>query len=166
MIKWVLGIVGALVLIAGAIYAIGASLPREHVARAERVIAMPADAVAARLRAVRDHPSWRPGLEVDIRSEDASGVSYVETMDGEAIAYRFSETEPGRRFVSAITDEALPFGGQWTFTLTPQGETTLVEIEEAGVIRDPLYRFFARFVFGYTSTMESYLDRLEASTAD
>jgi hypothetical protein len=38
-----------------------------------------------------------------------------------------------------------------------------VHIREDGVVRDVLYRFFARYVFGYTSTMEAYLNNLAAA---
>lgn len=163
--KWLAGVVAALVLAVGAIYAIGFALPRNHVASVERSIPMPVEAVAARIRSVRDYPTWRPGTYVQVTGEDAGGVSYVETQNGDRVAYRLTETEPGRRFIAAITDEDLPYRGRWTYTLTPQGEATFVHIEEAGEIRDPLYRVFARFVFGYASTMEGYLDRLEASAA-
>lgn len=161
--KWGLGIVGVLATIAALICGVGALLPLNHVSRAERLIPLNVEAVAARIWNVRAYPSWRGDIDLEIVGEDSDGVSYVETQDGERIAYRLTEPEPSRRFVATLTDQSLPFGGHWNFTLTPQGEATLVQIEEAGEIRDPLYRFFARFVFGYTSTMEGYLDKLEAS---
>lgn len=161
--KWGLVTVGILVAVAAIIYIIGVVLPPGHVARAERLIPLNVEATAARLRDVRAYPSWRGEIDLEILSEDPEGVSYVETQDGERITYRLTEPEPGRRFVATLIDPSLPFGGHWTITLTPQGEATMVQIEEAGEIRDPLYRFFARFVFGYTSTMEGYLNKLEAS---
>ena len=165
LLRWGFSIVAIVVLVVAAIYGIGASLPLHHSAHAERLASMPTTAVAARLRAVRDYPSWRPGLDLVVTSENQGAITYIETLDGDRIAYRLTEPEHGRRFVSAITDETLPFGGHWTITLTPQGDSTLVRIEEDGDIRDPIYRFFARFVFGYTSSMESYLDQLQASAA-
>lgn len=161
-IKWVLGALAILVVIGGAIYGIGAAQPREHVARAERLIDMPTDAVAARLRDVAAYPNWRSGVTVEIVSQTPEALDYVEIADGERIAYRRIEPWPGR-FVSTITDETLPFGGAWTITLEPRGAQTLVKIEENGEVRDPIYRFFARFVFGYTSSMEAFLAALAAS---
>lgn len=163
LLKWTLGLAGVLVAIAALIYGVGVALPRHHIASVERVIPMSADMAAARLRTVRDYPSWRPGLDLEITAEEPGAISYIETQDGEHIAFRLTETTPGRRFVSTITDPTLPFGGAWTTTIEPRGGVSLVRIEENGEIRDPLYRFFARFVFGCTSTIEGYLDRLEAS---
>jgi hypothetical protein len=87
----------------------------------------------------------------------------VEIADGDRIAYRRTEPEADRLFVSEIADETLPFGGQWSITLTPDGAGTRVSIEENGHVRDPLYRFFSALVFGHTSSMELYLDKLAAS---
>ena len=165
LLRWI-GVIVAVLVAAGAlVYAIGAALPRAHVARVEGVVPMPADAVAARIRGVRDYPRWRPGVTVDSLGAADGGVSYVETNDGDRIAYTLTEPQPGRRFDTTITDQTLPFGGRWTFDLESQGSSTRVRIEENGVIRDPLYRFFARFVFGYTSSMQGYLRALGTGEA-
>lgn len=160
--KWLLGSVGVLVALVAVIYAVGFSLPREHVARVERVIPQSIDGVAARIRDVRLYPDWR-GVTVENVREMDGAITYVEIADGDRIAYRRTEPEPGRLFLSEITDETLPFGGQWRITLTPEGEATHISIEENGHVRDPLYRFFSALVFGHTSSMEQYLDRLAAS---
>jgi len=162
MLKWVLGIVGAIIALVAIVYGVGASLPQDHVAHVERVIPQPIDAVAARIRDVRAYPEWRNVELADVAESDGA-ITYVEIADGDRIAYRRTEPEPGRVFVSVITNETLPFGGQWTFTLTTEGANTRVAIEEAGVVRDPLYRFFSHFIFGQTSTMEQYLDFLASS---
>lgn len=168
MVRWILVVVAALAALAAiiaVIYGMGASLPRDHVARVERVIAASPDALAARIRSVETYAQWRKGVAVDLRARTADGVDYVETSDGDAIAYRLQEPAPGRQFTTTITDDTLPFGGRWTIDLLPEGAGTRVRIEEAGEIRDPLYRFFARFVFGYTSSMETYLGALEMAGA-
>lgn len=162
--KWLLGIVGVLVAAVAIIYAIGISLPRDHVAHADRLIAQPIETVASRIRDVRAYPDWR-GVAVENISESAGAITYVEIADGDRIAYRRTEPEPGALFISEITDESLPFGGQWRITLTPAGAGTQVRIEEIGHVSDPLYRFFAALVFGHTSSMELYLDKLVASFA-
>ena len=162
LLRW-LGVIVAVVMAVGAVvYGVGALLPRHHVARADRVVEAPIEEVAARIRGVRDYPRWRPGVAVEVRGEVDGAIVYVETAGDDRIAYRLSEPTPGRRFVTVMTDETLPFGGRWTFDLEPRGRSTLVRIREDGEIRDPLYRFFARFVFGYTSSMTGYLRALGA----
>lgn len=160
--KWLLGIVGVLVAVVALIYVIGFSLPREHVAHAERVIPQSIEDIAARIRDVRAYPGWRDVAVENLRA-DRDAIAYVEIADGDRIAYRRTEPEADRLFVSEIADETLPFGGQWSITLTPDGAGTRVSIEENGHVRDPLYRFFSALVFGHTSSMELYLDKLAAS---
>lgn len=142
---------------AAAVFGVGALLPRRHSAAMAGVVARPAAEVAATIRAVRD-----PGVAVENVVESSDAVSYVEVAGGERIAYRQTEPVRGARFIATIVDDALPFGGTWTLTLTAtaDGGRTQVRIQEDGDIRDPLYRCFARFVFGYTGTMRAYLDAL------
>ena len=164
ILKWVVTVAGVLVALFAAIWGIGLATPREHSARAERVIDMPVTAVAARIRNVREYPSWRRGVTVEVKEEREFRRVYAETSDGDRLEFDLRETIPDHTFVSHIVDsEMLPFGGRWTFTLIPEGERTRVEIHEEGHINSPLYRFFARYVFGYNSTLKSYLDALEAS---
>ncbi|HSR42141.1 MAG TPA: SRPBCC family protein, partial [Longimicrobiales bacterium] len=73
------------------------------------------------------------------------------------------EAEVPTRLVTRIADEDLPFGGTWTYELEPTGDgRTRVTITEDGEVYNPVFRFMARFVFGHTATMDTYLDGLEA----
>lgn len=152
------GLVATLLALAALVYGVGVLQPQRHTARVERVIAMPVDVVAAHIRDVGDYPRWRK-VKVEI---GADGATYVEEMDGDRIAYRLAEPSPGRQFVTTITDPDLPFGGAWTYDLAPEGAGTRVRIREDGDVRDPVYRFFARFVFGHSGSMNAWLDALEA----
>lgn len=165
MLKWGLIVVVVLVLLGAGVWGIGASVPERHAARVERVIAMPIATAGARIRDVADYPAWRPGVTVEIKERNGSRTRYVESKDGEQLEFNLDETVPGETFVSTIVDNpAIPFGGAWTFTLEPAGAgATRVIIREEGFVRDPLYRFFARYVFGYEGTMRDYLDALETS---
>lgn len=163
--KIFVGAVLVIVLLAGGVFTLGAMTPANHSVEASRKIAAPPERVAARIRDVAAYPDWRPGVGVEDLTAGADAISYVETAEGDRIAYRLTEPEPGARFVATITDETLPFGGAWTISIEPAGAGARVHIREDGVVRDVLYRFFARYVFGYTSTMEQYLDSLAAAEA-
>lgn len=144
-------------------YVVGTQLPLHHRAAMEGVVAAPPPELAARVRQVRGYPSWRSGVTVtDVVDADAA-TTYVEVTGDERIAYRLTEPVPDRQFVATITDPTLPFGGHWTIALTGRDGGTHVRIEEAGEIRDPIYRLFSRFVFGYTTNIEQYLRDLGAS---
>jgi hypothetical protein len=63
----------------------------------------------------------------------------------------------------------MPFGGTWTYLFSPGLEPTSVNrvmIVEDGQIYNPFFRFLARYIFGYTQSMESYLADLARFTHD
>jgi hypothetical protein len=70
------------------------------------------------------------------------------------------EITPPRKLVSRIADPKLPFGGTWTFEITPTAEGSTLRITENGFVTNPVFRFLSRFVFGHTGTIESYLKSL------
>jgi hypothetical protein len=161
MMKWVLIAIAVPVLLGALVYGIGLALPKDHVARADILVpARPAE-VAALVRDVEAQPRWRSGVaRIEVVERRAGGLRYVEHGD-DAIAFDFSEDAPGTRFRSVIADPSLPFGGAWTIALAAEGGGTRVRIEERGEVRDPLYRFFSRFVFGHEGTMRTYLADLD-----
>lgn len=63
-------------------------------------------------------------------------------------------------------DDGLPFGGTWTWDLAPAGSGTRVAIEEAGFIRNPIFRVMSRLFFKPSSTAEQYLRPLAAVLGD
>ena len=70
------------------------------------------------------------------------------------------EDVPPRKLVVRIADRGLPFGGAWTFDITPQGSGSELRITEDGEVYNVIFRFMARFIFGYTTTIETYLKDL------
>lgn len=163
MWKWIAGIAAVPVGLAALVYGVGAMLPQSHVARAEALVPAPPAEVAAMVRDIEAQPRWRSAVEhIDLleRRRDGS-LLYVERSGRDTIRFDFAEVEPSARFRSVIADPALPFGGAWTIALAPEGNGTRVTIEERGEVRDPLYRFFSRFVFGHEGTMRTYLADLE-----
>ncbi len=161
--KWVLIVFGGIVTLGAAIYGTGAMLPRTHMARIEGVVMKSPVEVAAIIRDVRAYSAWRRGVVVQGVAEDADAITYVEVAGEDRIAYRLTEPVRDGQFVTTMTDPSLPFGGRWTITLAPEGAGTRVRIQEDGEVRDPIYRFFAHFVFGYTSSMKSYVENLGAT---
>lgn len=161
--KWVAGIVAVPVGLAAIVYGIGAMLPRDHVASAEAIVAAPPAEVAALVRDVERQPRWRSSVDaIEVLERRPGGaLRYVERSGGDSITFDFAEEVPNARFRSSIADPALPFGGAWTIALAPAGAGTHISIEERGEVRDPVYRFFARFVFGHVGTMRTWLADLE-----
>ena len=113
-----------------------------------------------------NYPRWRSGLErIELSSRGPEGTRFVEHSGGDAIAFLLVEEVRDERFRSTITDPNLPFGGYWTIALEPANRGTRVRIEEHGFVTSPVYRFFARFLFGHESTMRTWLDDLERAVS-
>jgi hypothetical protein len=120
-------------------------------------------------RAVTDiaaYPDWRPGVERIVRLEDRNGLpAWEEEGDAGRLVLHTVFLEPPQRMIVRVTDPGGAFGGRWSYELASTRNGTLVTLVEEGEIYSPLYRFFARFVFGYEATMHQYLDALEAELA-
>ena len=156
--KLLLLLVGLLVALVAVAALIGAMLPPSHVAtRAATYRQAPALLHAA----VRDWPalpSWRTGLKsVELLPASEDRPRYRETTNHGAITYVLVEDRPGEKLVLRIDDDSLPFGGTWIFEFTPAPAGGTLRITEDGFVKPVLFRFLARFVFGHTATMETYL---------
>lgn len=164
--KILLLVLAALALLVALAWLIGALLPREHTATRAVVIRQPAAVLFDTARDFARHPEWRRDLrasEILPPSSADAFVRYRETSAHGTLTYALREAEAPHRLVTEIADDTLPFGGRWTIEFTPAGEgSTRVRVTEQGFVRPALFRFLARFVFGHTRTMESYLRQLAA----
>jgi uncharacterized protein YndB with AHSA1/START domain len=159
--KWILLIFVALIGLAAVMIAIGWMLPKDHVATRIGRYRQPPEAIWAAITDVEAMPSWREGLKSVRHLPERNGlpVHLEVTNDGE-IPMETLEWNAPRRLVRRISDPNLPFGGTWTFEIAPAGEGATLRITENGYVTNPLFRFLARFVFGYTGQMDSLLRSL------
>lgn len=144
----------------GLVWAVGALLPQDHVAATRAVYAQTPDSIFRAIVDVAAHPSWRADVSsVELLSSDP--LRWRETGEYGSITYVAEETVTPTRFVARIDDPSQPFGGRWTWRVEPDRRGgSIVSITEEGEIYSPLFRFFARFVFGYHGTQEAYLRSL------
>jgi len=157
-VKIVLIVLAVVVVAILAVVVVGLFLPRDHVAtRTALFDAKPVDV----WRVVTDFekgPEWRTGLKsVEILEPVGGRRRYREVSGFGPVTYIVEEERPPTRLVGRIADEDQGFGGSWTWEIAPEGEKTRVTITERGFISNPVFRFLARFVFGYGKTMETYL---------
>ena len=151
--------VGVVVLLIAIVVAIGYSLPVKHRAEMSANFKVTPDTVFALITKVEDFPTWLSGLKsVELLPSTDGRKRFRERSGDGAIAYVIESSEPGRRLVTRIDDKSLPFGGTWTYVLTPvpEGGTTL-RITEDGEIYNPVFRFVSRFFMGYDRTIKTYL---------
>lgn len=161
ILKVVLYAVAVLVVVVAVVTAIGYAQPHSHVASGEAVLASPPSDVFARIGDVARYPDWRPDIaKVDVIASEP--LRWREHAGGDVVTYEVVERAPVERLVVRIVDTGLPFGGTWTYELSPRGPGTRLVITERGEVYNPIFRFMARFVFSPTATIQRYLAALQA----
>ena len=83
---------------------------------------------------------------------------------GEKITYEVVESDPPSKLITRIADPHLPFGGTWTYQITPTAHGSTLTITENGEIYNPIFRFVSRYLQGYTATIDNYLKALHSQT--
>src|SRR5215831_4791164 len=144
MLKWSVIIVVVLVATLLVIVLIGASLPQKHVASRSVKLHRPPEAVWELMTGAQD---WRHEvLSVKELPPRGGHRTWQETSrNGQTITYEELEaTAPSRR-VTRIADRNLPFGGTWTYAITPTEEGCTLTITEHGEVYNPVFRFVSRF---------------------
>jgi uncharacterized protein YndB with AHSA1/START domain len=159
--RWMLLAVVGLLLLIAAITVIGALLPREHRATATAEFRRDPRVVWSVLTDFAGLVAWMPGVRTVVPAPSADGhARWSLTTEEGNMTLEVVELTPPRRFVTRIVDEGLPFGGTWSYDLTATPAGTRVTIVEDGWISNPLYRFFARYVFGLDTTIKGALRAL------
>lgn len=159
--KWVLWIFVVLAGFLILLTLIGWLLPKDHVATRRGRYRQPPEAIWKAITDVDAMPSWREGLKSVKHLPDKNGLpAHLEVMNMGEMPMETVEMTPPRKLVNRIADPKLPFGGTWTFEITPTAEGSTLRITENGFVTNPVFRFLSRFVFGYTGTIESYLKSL------
>ena len=163
MVKKAAIVVAALILaLVLTVLVIGWLLPAEHVASGGVTLNVPPDRVFAAISEVGRYPAWRPSVSrVDVLGTEP--LRWREHENGDAITFEIVDSRAPRLMKVRIADPDLPFGGTWTYRLTPAGTGTRLEVTEEGVVYNVLFRFVSRFVFGHTATIDRYLADLQAS---
>ncbi len=150
-----LATVGALIL---TIVVVGLLMPIKHRASREATYNRPAAEVFRVITTPADFPTWRTGVsKVDVLPASDGKASWREFGKDGTIRYAVERSVPDTTLVTRIADRSLPFGGTWTYTLMPKGDSTTLRIAEDGEVYNPIFRFVSRFVIGYTATIDRYL---------
>lgn len=138
---------------------LGAITPREHSATCKLALRAAPGQVWQLITDWQHLPQWRK----ELRSVEAldGGDGWVEVSKFGRMPMRIEQQEQERLLVLRIADDQLPFGGTWSFQLTPTASGgTELSVTEDGFIRPILFRAMARTVFGYHKTLEGYLRSL------
>lgn len=144
-----------------AIVAYGSTLPREHLGTVRIALSASPQAVWAIISDPLAAGSWRKDVRKVEALPDRDGHrAWREDSGHGTITFVLLEATPNRSMITRIDDDTLPFGGQWEYTLEQSGNSTVLAVTERGVVKPALFRFMSRYLFGYTSTMQTYLAAL------
>ena len=164
--KWALLVLAALVLLVGLAALVGAMLPvKHHATRKARYRASPEALYAV----IAGPPDWRTGVKSFgvLPEKDGRKQWWEEDTHRQKITFELVEDVPARRLAVRMADPKLPFGGTWTFEIAPvSGGGSELRITEDGEIYNVLFRFMARYFFGYTASIEGYLRDLAVKFGD
>jgi hypothetical protein len=155
---WLIYGVVALLVVVGLVAGVGAALPKDHtVTRSAHFHRGAAELFGI----VTGPPDWRPDVK---KYEPLAPVNgrprWREVTSQDTILYELVEATPPHRLVTRIADDSLPYGGTWTLELTGDEASTTVRITEQGEVRNVIFRFLARYAFGYTASIETYMKNL------
>lgn len=165
--KWILWIFIALAGVLMLITLIGWLLPKAHSVSREAQFPEPPEAIWKAITDIEAMPAWRPGLKSVKHLPDKNGLpSWVETSASGTIPFETVVSQPPSKLIVRIADHRLPFGGTWTYEITPVAAGSSLRIREDGEVYNPVFRFLSRFVFGYSGTIDAYLKSLERKLAE
>lgn len=165
-LRWAGAVVGLLILVFLVILAWGAGLPVDHTAYCSASIGRDSKTLFDDVENDGESPAWRPEVVRVMRARDRAGRPVWVEIGARGMSLQYDETASSRnagRIVRTIDDPGAPFGGTWTYTFVPDGpQAAMIAIRENGEIYNPLFRFLARYVVGYTSTMRTFISDLAA----
>lgn len=165
--KWILWIFIALAGVLMLITLIGWLLPKAHSVSREAQFPEPPEAIWKAITDIEAMPAWRQGLKGVKHLPDKNGLpSWVETSASGTIPFETVVSQPPSKLIVRIADPRLPFGGTWTYEITPVAAGSSLRIREDGEVYNPVFRFLSRFVFGYSGTIDAYLKSLERKLAE
>ena len=159
--KWVLIVLGVIIGLIVLVVVIGMFIPKAHVASRKAKFKQTPDIVFDAISDFQGQTAWRTGLAKIERLPDREGEAvWRETSKRTGpLTMMVITSEAPHRMVSQIVDNR-SFGGTWTYEISPTDTGCELAITERGEIYNPIFRVFARFVFGYSATMETYLKQL------
>ncbi len=160
MLKWIVVVICLLLAVVGLIAALGSKLPEQHlVSRTANFQQSPQQL----WNIIFGPPTWRPEVtHYEILTSDPHRKWIEYGRHGEKMTYEVTESDPPNKLITRIADPRLPFGGTWTYEITPTATGSSLTITEHGEIHSPVFRFVARYIQGYTATIDNYMKALRA----
>lgn len=154
---WASIIVSVFVLLVLIVVITGVALPESHSAAVAARYQQPPEKIFEAISNWREFPKWRGDLKsVKERIGENGRVSWIEIGRMGEMPLEVHESDPPHKLVCKIASEKLPFGGTWTYQIEPSADGCTLTTTEDGEVYNPIFRFMARFLFGYSATLRAY----------
>ncbi len=162
MRKWLLIVLLALVGLVAAVTLVGMLMPRDHVASSSVIVGQPPDSIWPVVRSFDQLAAWWPDVRSVERGSGSEGrEAYRLDMTSGQLPLVVRESSPPSRLVTEIDPTAGgPFGGTWTYVITPVDGGSRVTVTEDGWISNPIFRFVANVFLGMHANIDGYLRAL------
>jgi uncharacterized protein YndB with AHSA1/START domain len=158
IVKITLLALATILLLALAVVVVGWRLPVKHRTSRQASYTAAPEAVYTTITTPQNFPAWRSSVKaVEMAAAHEGRPSYREIGGDGTILYVVEEEVPSQRLVTRIADRSLPFGGTWTYELSPAGSGTVLRITEDGEVYNIFFRAMSKYVFGHDATIDRYL---------
>ncbi|MGA2583388.1 MAG: SRPBCC family protein [Tepidisphaeraceae bacterium] len=154
--RWLLFVGMAIGVIVLVVVLVGLMLPKSHRATRMAEFKQCPEGVFATITGSQD---WRGVTKIELPSDDGLR-RWREQSGNRSITFEEAVSDPPRLYRSRIADKNLPFSGTWTWEITATGDGCACRITEYGEVYNLIFRIMSRFVFGYTKTIDDYLNAL------
>lgn len=161
--KYLLIILGVILLIPAVIWIMGMTLPQSHSISISQQFDASPEEIYMIITDIRSFPEWRSNVEqVEFLNENEEHPVWREGYsDEDPLSFRMIGKTQNQSITVEIADENLPFSGQWTYTIEPQKEGARLTITENGEVYNPIFRFVSAYIIGHDSTIKQYMSDLE-----
>jgi hypothetical protein len=79
------------------------------------------------------------------------------------VPVHWERREPPSLLVSRVDASEKAFGGTWTYRIAAAPGGSELTITEDGEVYNVIFRFMSRFVFGHSTTLDAYIENLQAT---
>lgn len=162
--KYLLIILGLILLIPAVIWLIGMTLPQSHTVTISQPFNTSPGELYMMITDIRSFPDWRSNIErIEFLNEDEENPIWREHYSNEdPLSFRITEKTANHSVTVQIADDDLPFSGSWSYNIEPANdEGALLMITENGEVYNPIFRFVSAYVLGHDNTINQYMIDLE-----
>lgn len=161
LFRLMVGLIGLLVLLLGALFGAGYFIDKNHTASRSVTFKASPETIWKLITDLESQPSWRKSLsEIRFIDRTLNKESWTEvSKTGDELSFKTrNKTEPSRYEAEIINNSN--FGGYWEVTLEPSDGGTKLTLTEHGEIYNPMFRTIAAVFFDMHATIDEYLTDL------